>query len=112
MNYKFIILRIFTLNSILFNSCSKPTEACFTYSLNKTLQDSLLVVFNASCSQNTSQFLWNFGDGSKDTIVNSPIIQYRYNIKGEYNVKLNAKSKDGVSVKKGNNSKTMNIIVN
>lgn len=112
MKYRLIVLFVITLNSILFNSCSKPTEACFSYSLNKTLQDSLLIVFNASCSQNTSQFLWNFGDGSKDTIVNSPIIQYRYKTIGEYNVKLNAKSKDGVSVNKGNNSKTMNIIVN
>lgn len=81
-------------------SCNDPTIACFTFSPSSAITTATPVIFNASCSEETSYFTWNFGDGTDDILVTSPNITYQYANAGTYIVKLSAKRKDGYPPKK------------
>jgi PKD repeat protein len=104
----FYALTILTFITSLTTSCSKPTEACFTYSPT-TITTNTTVTFNASCSDNASYFYWNFGDNTADTTTTSLTITHKFNATGQYTVKLNAKRKDGMTLGK-DKPKTIQII--
>lgn len=96
--------------TLLFNNCSKPTEACFTYA-PETVKPGENVTFNASCSSNASLFTWNFGDGTIDTIMADKTTSHKYASNGIYRVKLIVKRKDGVSIRKDKPEMTINVTV-
>ena len=92
------------------SSCVKRTEACFSYSQN--ISSGLKsVVFDVSCSQNTSTYVWNFGDGTMDTMIYSKNITHVYSTSGSYIVKLEASRKDGVSFRKDKPERIETVIV-
>jgi PKD repeat protein len=92
------------------SSCVKRTEACFSYSQNNssTLKS---VDFDASCSQNSFTFIWNFGDGTADTITNTKTISHVYASAGSYDVKVDASRKDRVSFRKDKPQRIETILV-
>lgn len=92
-------LTIFALITVLTTSCSKPTEACFTFSPT-TISPNTTVTFNASCSQNASYFTWNFGDNSADTTTTTLTVTHKFSTVGQFEVTLNAKRKDGATLGK------------
>lgn len=96
-----ILILANTLFCSLFNACSKPANACFTYSPTTAITTTTNIVFNASCSENSSYYRWTFGDGTTDTTSTSLTIFHKYNMPGTYTVTLNAERKDGVSIRKG-----------
>lgn len=67
--------------------------------------------FDASCSQNATYFQWNFGDGTIITNTTSKLISHTYLSKGEYNVILEVKGKDGVSLLKNNHIIEKTVII-
>ena len=84
-----------TLNTQESDTVSKPIniviavpKACFTY-----LNSVGLKVSNFNCSENSTNYLWDFGDGTT-CVENSPIHDYKSS--GSYNVKLIA-SNEGKS---------------
>lgn len=88
---------------ILFNNCSKPSEACFDFSPNENISTQTPVLFDASCSKNAGYYTWDFGDGtSENSILGSSTIVHTYSTSGSYQVTLTAKRKDGVTLKKDN----------
>lgn len=104
--------RILTLLSImtLFTKCSKVPGACFTYYPN-IIKAGDVVTFNASCSKNGSFFNWSFGDGSADTNTINTSMSHTYIVSGTYQVKLNVRSKGGVTLTKGKPENTITIEV-
>lgn len=80
----------------LITSCSKPTEVCFTYAPT-IITANTPVTFDASCSDNASFFIWNFGDNTSDTTTTSLTITHMFFSAGQYNVTLQTKRKDGVA---------------
>lgn len=104
------LLTILTFFWSLATSCSKPTEACFTYS-PKTITTNTNVSFNASCSYNASYFTWNFGDNTPDTTTTSLTITHKFSLTGPFNVTIIAKRKDGVTLGKDKPKATQVITV-
>ncbi|OFY86741.1 MAG: hypothetical protein A3F72_00130 [Bacteroidetes bacterium RIFCSPLOWO2_12_FULL_35_15] len=104
----FLASILFVLN---YTACSKPMNACFTYSPITTLTTSTDIVFNVSCSENASSYRWTFGDGTIDTTTTSLTISHKYNTAGTYTVTLNVERKDGVSIKKGKPTQEQTITV-
>lgn len=100
-----------TLSSSFFTACSKPMNACYTYSPATAITTSTNIVFNVSCSENASSYRWTFGDGTIDTTNTSLTISHKYNTAGTYIVTLNAERKDGVSIKKGKPTQEQTITV-
>ncbi len=92
--------------------CTKPTNACFTFSPDSA-QTNSDVSFNASCTENGGySYQWNFGDNSPDTtVLGSPFISHKYQTSGTFTVTLTAARKDGVVLKEGNATtvQTINI---
>lgn len=100
-----------TVTVIIFlTACEKPTNGCFTYSPT-TITTATVVTFNSSCSENASYFTWNFGDNSADTIVTSLTVTHKFSAVGQFTVTLNAKRKDGWSLKNSNPITTQTITV-
>jgi PKD repeat protein len=102
----FIVLTVATI----FNACTKPTEACFTFSPT-TVSPNTTVTFNASCTQNGYSFTWNFGDNSQDTTTHEPTITHKFSTTGQFTVTLNADRKDGVTLRKGKPTTTQTVTV-
>ncbi|MDO8998230.1 MAG: PKD domain-containing protein [Bacteroidota bacterium] len=95
----------------LTNSCTKPTEGCFTYTPT-TITTNTEVTFNAACSENGYSFIWNFGDGTADTtVINSLTVTHKYSSSGTYIVTMTAERKDGVSIRKGKPTMTQSLTV-
>ena len=88
---------------ILFNNCSKPSEACFNFSPNENISTQIPILFDATCSKNASYYTWDFGDGTtKNSIPGTATITHSYSVNGVYEVTLIAKRKDGVTLRKNN----------
>lgn len=85
-------------------SCKKDEEAKQTVCFNTTIDDGT-ATFDASCSENVSNYTWNFGDGEEVSQITSSI-SYFYIEPGTYTVTLQGKFSDG-SVK--NTSQTIEI---
>ncbi len=85
---------------IILISCNKGTEACFTY-MPSEVKVGNEVSFNASCSNNASSYIWNFGDSTNDTLTDSHHMSHRYKSSGSYTVILKVERKDGVSLNEG-----------
>ncbi|HLU86118.1 MAG TPA: PKD domain-containing protein [Taishania sp.] len=107
---KMIQLTTFTLLLVGFYACTKPTKACFNISSGTILKDSV-VVFDASCSKMASVYLWDFGDGSPDTITSDPVIEHLFSDVGIYTVRLHAIRKDGISFLKSKPDAEKQVIV-
>ena len=88
------LLAILTVATIFF-ACSKPNKGCFTFAPT-TISPNQTVTFNASCSENASIFIWNFGDNSADTTTNALTITHKFSTTGQFAVTLTAKRKDGL----------------
>ena len=88
---------------ILFNNCSKPSEACFDFSPNENIGTQTPVLFDASCSKNAGYYTWDFGDGVvENSTLGTTTIKHTYSVSGSYEVTVTAKKKDGVTLKKDN----------
>ena len=74
-------------------ACKKPAEACFTYS-PKVINTYTDVEFDASCSQNASNYIWYFGNSDQGESTTSPTITHRFSSPGNYVVTLGIQ-KDG-----------------
>jgi len=74
-------------------ACKKPAEACFTYSpqVINTYTD---IVFDASCSENASTYIWYFGNSEDGESSSEPTITHRFTSPGTYVVTLGIQ-KDG-----------------
>ena len=74
-------------------ACKKPAEACFTYSpqVINTYTD---IVFDASCSQSASGYVWYFGNNDQGESTTEPTITHRFTSPGNYVVTLGIQ-KDG-----------------
>ncbi len=96
LRLKFSIL-VSIISLFFFNGCTKPQEACFIF----TPLNSTDIVFDASCSQNTSTYQWTFGDGTSDSTTTISTITHTFNTPGSYTVVLNAERKDGVALSEG-----------
>lgn len=110
MKCAFYILALMSFLTGLTTSCTRPTEACFTYS-PATITTNTVVEFNASCSENASTYSWNFGDNIPDTLTNSLTITHIFPAAGQYNVTLKAKRKDGMTFGKDKPESTQVITV-
>lgn len=106
-----ILILANTMFCLLFTTCSKPANACFTYSPATAITTTTTVIFNASCSENSSYYRWTFGDGTTDTTSTSLTISHKYNAPGTYTVTLDAERKDGVSIRKGKTEQAQTITV-
>lgn len=110
MKNTFCLLIMLTCVMSLMISCSDPTEACFTYTPTIITRNTT-VTFDASCSENVSFYSWNFGDGTADTTTTSFTVTHRFFSTGQYNVTLQAKRKDGVTLGKDKPISTQTITV-
>ena len=70
--------------------CGKKPDACFTIEkgqpsskLNEELE------FNAACSTDAAEYVWEFGDGASTTGTK---VKHKYNAAGSFTVKLTAKN--------------------
>jgi len=72
---------------------ASPPLACFTPSQTETFVDDV-IVFNASCSENAVDYLWDFGGGDI-AITGNPIVSYVYGTSGIYDVELIIQSING-----------------
>jgi PKD repeat protein len=106
----FYFLTFITCITCLAISCSKPTEACFTYTPTSATTNTN-VTFNASCSDNASYFSWNFGDNTSDTTNTSMTITHKFSSTGQYIVTLIAERKDGMTLGKDKPKATQTITV-
>ncbi len=91
---------------LVFNKCTKPTEACFTHSPSTTKAGEA-ITFNAECSKNPYTLIWDFGDGT----TTSKIVSHIYTSNDTYTVKLTTNKKDGVSFRKDRPETSKKIIV-
>lgn len=107
---KTIFYPIIATSIIFLTACSKPTEACFSFSPT-TVSANTTVTFNASCSENASYFDWNFGDNTPDTSVTALTVTHKFTSVGQFTITLNANRKDGVSFRKSHPTTTQTIIV-
>ncbi len=108
-----ILTEIFSVMVVIsvFGSCSKPTKACFTYN-PETITTGTAVNFDGNCSEMTSFFEWNFGDGTPDTATNESQVSHTYTVPGTYVVTLTAIRKDKVGfVGDGEPVQTQTIVV-
>lgn len=93
------------------SGCSDAVKACFTFS-PETPTVSTPVTFDASCSENSYLYIWNFGDGTVDTTVTQTLkVTHTYSTTGTYTVTLTAESKDGVTFRKGDFTATQTVEV-
>lgn len=87
------------ISAVVFSACSKPIESCFSFSPETAIVNQT-VTFNASCSQNASYFIWNFGDNTPDTLTSSLTISHKFLTMGQFTVTLTAERKDGATLGK------------
>jgi PKD repeat protein len=81
----FFLLSFFSV-AFLF-SCKKPVNACFSFSpQHPALSDT--VTFDASCSENATEYRWSFGDGTVDTTTTATV-SHAFPSAGIYTVYLN-----------------------
>ena len=99
LSQKIILILSVTL---LFASCSKTPEACFTVDKLKTAKVNEEVQFNASCSKDADTYSWDFGDGN---VGSGSTTKHKYPNAGDYTVKLTASNKK----KSVTNSQTVTI---
>ncbi len=100
------LIYLFTLCLIVFTSCKSTTEeeipiACFTFNEGGIINDSasqttITPTIFSNCSENSTSYLWNFGDGSTSTVENP---DHSYLEDGEYIVSLIATNTYGSSSK-------------
>ncbi len=83
---KLLIWPLMVLFAGLLSSCTDVVEACFTIDeSNCQSADSCFVTFDASCSKNNGDFIWNFGDGN---VGEGRVVDHQYARPGEYEVTL------------------------
>ncbi len=107
---KRIFYTLIVTSIIFLSACTKPTEACFTFSPT-TVTPNTTVTFDASCSENAAYFDWNFGDNTVDTSVTSLTVTHKYTSVGQFTVTLNANRKDGTTLGKNHPTITQVITV-
>ena len=110
--FKFKYVFLFVIPIILvISGCSDAVKACFTFS-PETPTVSSPVTFDASCSENSYLYIWNFGDGTVDTTVTqTSTVTHVYTTTDTYTVTLTAESKDGVTFRKGDFTTTQTLEV-
>lgn len=111
MKKHFLIVFLSIAGTIFWSSCTKPPDACFTFSPENNLANSE-IIFNAGCSENVSTFIWEFDDGSADTSVTDAIISHTFISPGIYIVTLTVNRKDGVTFSEGEPITSKVVIVN
>lgn len=93
------------------SGCADAVKACFTFSPDAPTV-SAPVTFDASCSENSYLYIWNFGDGTIDTTVTqTSTVTHTYSSTGTYNVTLTTESKDGVTFRKGDFTATQTVVI-
>jgi len=102
-DYLIIIITVF------FFSCARTEKSCFDYFPAEPLAGNV-VVFNAACSQNASNYTWSFGDGSADTTTNAIAINHVYRTPGIYIVEMKAGRKDGIVLIEGKSQTKMFVV--
>ena len=85
--YTLLLLSVVALVSV--SSCKKEvkTQACFDYTADKNY-----VYFDAGCSSNANEYIWNFGNGNVSQ-AKEPTV--KYNSTGSYTVTLLITAADG-----------------
>ena len=89
---------------LLFASCAKSPDACFT--IEKGQPSSKLsdeVEVNAACSMDADSYVWEFGDGFSTTGAKA---KHKYNAVGQFTIKLIAKN----SSKESSTSRQVTIV--
>ncbi len=92
------ILKLIVLTVVVFASCTKKPNACFTLNENKgSAKVNEEVKFEANCSSNAKTYSWDFGNTATDAGVS---VKTKYSTPGAYNVTLTVKngSKSDVNV--------------
>ena len=108
--FKYVIFLAITIIMAI-SGCSDAVKACFTFSPEMPTV-STPVTFDASCSENSYLYIWNFGDGTVDTTVTQTLtVTHTYSTTGTYTVTLTAESKDGVTFRKGEFTATQTLEV-
>lgn len=93
-----------TLAGLFASGCSRPTEACFTYSPPSGIVSGTSVTFDASCTRHGGySYRWNFGDGSGDTLLlGQSSMAHVFKQAGTFIVTLEAGRKDNLAMSKDN----------
>ncbi len=84
---KKISIGIFALGLTFLTSCTKSPAPCFITDKGSSIKVNEEVQFDPSCSQNSTSFFWEFGDGT--TASGNPV-KHKYENAGTYVVKLTA----------------------
>src|SRR4051812_14883551 len=88
MKMKNFVVAFLTASVLIITACEKSAEPCFSFSPTNITAPAT-VTFDASCTKHRlTEFRWNFGDGSPDTILNTPVITHTYSSPGTYGVVL------------------------
>ncbi|MCI5054498.1 MAG: PKD domain-containing protein [Flavobacteriales bacterium] len=90
MAKKNIIIVLVFGSFILMHSCTKPVKACFDVEI---IEGSGQVNFDASCTENSFLYEWDFGNGVIETTW-EPMVSQEYE-PGTYTVLLRVERKDG-----------------
>lgn len=99
---------LFILIATFYTNCHKKTIPCFDYEQT----DSLIVNFDASCSQNAYKYNWSFDN--ETVVTTSPKVSYKFNTSGEHKVMLDVlnkrnKHKNGFTMEVVTERKTITI---
>lgn len=84
-----ILMVSIALGAFFFTSCRKEPVGCFSVQEHRVKVDEM-VLFQ-DCSENVTDYLWDFGDGNESDVV-SPV--HFYNKRGHYEVKLKGYSEN------------------
>ncbi|MDN5214691.1 PKD domain-containing protein [Fulvivirgaceae bacterium BMA12] len=57
-----------------------------------TFENNSIAGFNSTCSNNSTRYIFNYGDGSSDTLFDKSSVEHTYAIQGNYLVTLTAKN--------------------
>lgn len=89
---------------VTFTNCTKKPIACVD-NASKSGTAGVAISFDASCSENASQYHWEFGDGATG---HAAAASHVYNNSGTYTAKIRVESENG----KKEDEKTVTVTVN